>query len=315
MKQKFRDVKLGKEGRAQLDLINQIIAEYQADGYRLTLRQLYYQLVVRNVIVNREQSYKRLSELLKEGRMGGIVDWSAIVDRLRRPSKPPCWDNPADIIEACVKQYRENRMEGQAIYLEVWVEKDALSEVLERVTSKYGINICVNRGYSSVSAMYDAYLRFRDHRNVTILYLGDHDPSGIDMIRDVNDRIVEFLNGDKRGRTKHFEVVPVALTREQIEEHEPPPNPAKTTDARYVKYEEQHGSSSWEVDALDARVLDSILTAAIESYIDRKVFNAILSSEKDSKRRLIGAQGYIAADDTNYDPDVLPDDDEDDEDE
>lgn len=161
-KQKFRDVKLSKENRARLILINEIIEDYQSQGYVLTLRQLYYQLVSRAVVPNKSTEYSKLSTLLKEGRMGGIVDWDAIEDRLRKPSRPWFVADIPEAIEAIINQYRLDRMKGQQNYVEVWVEKDALSGVLKRITNKYHINILVNRGYSSASAMFDSYNRFSD---------------------------------------------------------------------------------------------------------------------------------------------------------
>lgn len=291
MKQSFKTIKFTKDRLERLKMINSIITDYQQQGYRLTLRQLYYQLVVKNVIKNEERQYKQLSELLTDGRMTGIVDWDAIVDRLRKPERPPHWAGASDIIDACVDQYRRDRMAGQATYIEVWVEKDALSEVLERVTEEYGINICVNRGYSSASAMYQSYLRFRGHRRVRILYLGDFDPSGLDMIRDVKDRIDEFLR-DEPSRC-NFDVIPIALTREQIEEHEPPPNPAKSTDSRYNKYELENGTTSWEVDSLPPQVLDAVLRKSIESFVKHAIYDAVLEREEEDKELLKKASKYV----------------------
>lgn len=193
----FRRIKLGNNNKALLARINGIISEYQAAGYKLTLRQLYYQLVSRDVIPNKVTEYQKLSKILTEGRMAGVVDWSAIVDRLRVPSKPSSWNTPSDIMNSVIYSYQKPRMEGQDNYVEVWVEKDALSDVLKRVTEPYHIPLMVNRGYSSVSAIYDSYNRFASAllrgQTVTILYLGDFDPSGKDMIRDVKDRPLEML--------------------------------------------------------------------------------------------------------------------------
>lgn len=161
MKVRFRNIKLSRENQNRLEQINDIIEEYQAQNLRLTLRQLYYQLVSRDVIPNQQKEYAKLSKLLKEGRMAGIVDWSAIEDRLRNISKPASWETPADGMESLIRQYERPRMAGQENYLEVWVEKDALSGVLSVVTERYHVPILVNRGYSSASAIYDSYKRFR----------------------------------------------------------------------------------------------------------------------------------------------------------
>lgn len=298
-KLKFREVRLSQANKTRLDTINDIIVEYQNEGYILTLRQLYYQLVSREIIPNKQAEYSKLSTLLKEGRMGGIVDWDAIEDRLRKPSKPSSWDTPQDAMNSLIYQYKLPRMEGQQNYIEVWVEKDALSGVLKRVTEKYHIPILVNRGYSSASAMFDAYNRFKngineillnedygdsDGANVIILYLGDFDPSGMDMIRDIEDRIREFASRDY----EYFplEVLPIALTKEQIKKYNPPPNPAKRTDPRANKFIEEHGTTSWEVDALPPNILNSLLDRAIQINIDLDRFNKIVSRENNDKKKL-----------------------------
>lgn len=285
MRIEFRNIRLSRVNKMRLEQINQVIKRYQAQGYRLTLRQLYYQLVSADIIPNQLAEYNKLSTLLKEGRMGGIVDWDAIEDRLRKPSRPPQWDSPSDILEASINQYRKNRMSGQSAYLEVWVEKDALSGVLKRVTEKYGIPIVVNRGYSSVTAMFDAHIRFQEAYNqdqqIFVIYIGDFDPSGQDMIRDITDRIQEFNNGGY-----DFEILPVALTWKQIQQYNPPPNPAKVTDPRAKEYIRRHGPTSWEVDALRPEVLNQILTNEIHNLIDQELFEEILAQENDDKDKL-----------------------------
>lgn len=315
MKYKYREIRLSKENKVRLDQINSIIREYQRQNYVLTLRQLYYQLVSRDVIPNQQKEYAKLSGLLKEGRMGGVVDWNAIEDRLRSAEKPSSWDTPADILDSAIASYAKPRMRDQETYIEVWVEKDALSGVLSRVTEQYHIPICVNRGYSSASAMHEAFKRFntalKDEQKIRILYLGDYDPSGIDMIRDVEHRVLEFFLGyynspedladqkinaewmelhakDSLANTcgLDFEVVPIALTRAQINQYDPPPNPAKMSDPRAGKFVQDHGTTSWEVDALRPEVLNQILTDAITDLIDIDVYNDVVEEEEADKEKL-----------------------------
>lgn len=322
---KFRDIKLSPTNKIRLQQINGIISEYQKQGYVLTLRQLYYQLVSRDYIPNDSKEYAKLSKILKEGRMGGIVDWNAIEDRLRKPSTPSSWDSPEDILDGCIKQYALPRMRGQINYVEVFVEKDALSGVLKRVTQKYHIPISVNRGYSSASAVFDMFNRFKDGLKdamenyqtgdpvplMVALYLGDFDPSGKDMIRDIEERMMEFFIGSQfYGRIydqyldseeyegenfeqyfqtwflTHFRIVPVALTEQQIKQYNPPRNPAKITDPRAKEFIKKYGQYSWEVDALRPDVLNSLLDAAILDYIDIEKYNEVLAEEKHDIERL-----------------------------
>jgi hypothetical protein len=271
MKQQFIDkLGLSKSNVLMLDRINDILEEYVNDGYTLTLRQLYYQLVSRDVIPNNDKEYAKLSNILKNGRMAGIVDWSSIEDRVRRPKLPYYVSGVKDAIKDTISQYRIDRMAGQDRNIEIWVEKDALSNVLYRVSEKYHIRLMVNRGYSSVSAMYDAYKRLCD--DDVILYFGDHDPSGMDMIRDVRDRLLEF--------GVHIDIRPIALTMEQIEEFNPPPNPAKITDPRAKWYIEKYGKTSWELDALPPKELIRLAESAVGEIIDKKLYEDMLAEEK-----------------------------------
>ncbi len=286
MKQKFRNTKLNKKSMEHLNKINAIIEDYQADGYKLTLRQLYYQLVSRNVIANHVREYKKLSRVLTEGRMAGLVDWDAIEDRLRRPQNVYTVSSVKDALVDTHKQYRLNRQIGQSTHIEVWVEKDAISNILKRVTEKYGVNILVNRGYGSVTAMKDAYDRFEwrigNHdKDIVILYLGDHDPSGLDMIRDINERISEMLSID--GYAGSFKIKPIALTMEQIKTYNPPPNPAKITDTRSPQYIAEHGRVSWEVDALPPEALIEILESEIFNLLDVDKYEKRLELEASQK--------------------------------
>lgn len=284
MKEAFREkLGLSKTNKQRLIKINEIIEEYVRQGYRLTLRQLYYQLVSRGIIPNKVSEYAKLSTLLVKGRMAGYVDWDAIEDRLRRAKLPYWVTGIPDAIEDTINAYRLDRMQGQENYIEVWVEKDALSNVLYRITRKYHIPLMVNRGYSSCTAMHDAYERFKrredERQRLFILYLGDHDPSGLDMLRDVEERLEEF--GIFALNIRH-----IAITEEQIKKYNPPPNPAKVTDPRAKWYIKKYGRISWEVDALNPKILHEVLEKEIKSLIDEKKFNAVIKQEEEDKEKL-----------------------------
>lgn len=186
-------------------VVRQIIAivnEYGRIGERLTLRQLHYQFVSQNWIVNHDTAYKKLGSILDDCRYAGVVDWDAIEDRGRRPNIDYYVDDIPDALQDTIDQYKLDRMAGQEVYIELWTEKDALSGILSKSTSKYHIQLVVNKGYTSSSAAYKAYERcakaIEENRRVKILYFGDHDPSGLDMIRDIRERLTLFLcNGEK----------------------------------------------------------------------------------------------------------------------
>lgn len=198
MKQQFREIKFRAESLERIDLCNEIIDDYLGQGLRLTLRQLYYQLVSRDVIPNSEKSYKSLGGLVSDARLAGLMDWSAIEDRVRQPKRASEFNNLEELVQAALRSYRLPRWKGQAAYVELWVEKDALAGVLWPIAHEYHVVLMVNRGYSSQSAMYESAERYKDSwlddgdRELVLLYLGDHDPSGEDMVRDVKDRLEMF---------------------------------------------------------------------------------------------------------------------------
>jgi len=279
----FRDeLHLSKANTAKLEIVNKIIEDYAQQGYRLTLRQLYYQLVSRDIIPNAKAEYAKLSTLLVNGRMSGIVDWDAIEDRIRIPFLPYWVNGIENAINDTITQYRLDRQKEQKVYIELWVEKDALSGVLKRITSRYHIKLMVNRGYSSCTAMHDAYERLRRYedegKQTCVLYLGDHDPSGLDMIRDVRERLEEF--------GVYPEVRHIGLTKKQIEKFNPPPNPAKITDPRAGWYIQKHGDFSWEVDALDPKALHQLVRENVEELIDMALFKSQLKQESQDKEML-----------------------------
>lgn len=283
MKEQFNDLSLRADNEERLETINVIIEEYQSLGYRLTLRQLYYQLVSRDVIANTSEEYRKLGSLLVKGRMAGIVDWSAIEDRVRVPKIAYYVSGIEGALNDMIHHYRLDRMDGQDTYVEVWCEKDALSGIISRTTSQYGIRLMINRGYSSASAMYRASKRFYsrlkyDDMSPYIVYLGDHDPSGLDMIRDISERLEEF------GTL--VEVEHIALTRDQITDFQPPPNPAKITDPRADWYIREHGDVSWEVDALRPEDLTAIIEESITRLIDTAQYKKMLDQEGEDKVKI-----------------------------
>lgn len=293
MKEKFRDaLGMSKANIIRLATINEILEEYRLQGYVLTLRQLYYQLVSRDVVPNNQKEYAKLSILLTKGRMCGIVDWAAIEDRGRSPKLPFYVDGVQTALDTIASQYRLDRQLGQPYYIEVWVEKDALSNVFARVTEPYHINLMVNKGYSSSSAMYEAAKRFkaarRHHKAGSILlYFGDHDASGKDMVRDITERLEEM---DVRS----IQVINPALTMEQVTLYDPPENPAKQTDPRAKWYIEKYGDSSWELDALTPQVLTQIVRDNVVEWMDLDKFKEIRILEANQKKVITKyAEDYI----------------------
>lgn len=276
MKEMFVEKKFGNSALGMIETINGILDDYATQGYDLSLRQLYYQLVSRNVVPNTERSYKNIGVIVSDARLAGLIDWDMIRDRGREVVGNPHWDDPSDFLESVAPQYRINLWDNQDNYVEVMVEKQALEGVLLPVCRKLDINFTANKGYSSSSAMYEAskrYLRHADEgKELYVIYLGDHDPSGIDMSRDILDRLDLFTG-------KEVHVNRIALNMDQVEEMHPPENPAKITDSRARGYIKKYGSSSWELDAIEPKKLASLVSNAVIKLTDKRIWDATLKTQ------------------------------------
>lgn len=277
----YKEIKFQQKSLDLIELVNQVVDEYSAQGYELTLRQAYYQLVARGYIPNNERSYKNIGSLINDGRLAGLIDWHSITDRTRNLRGNSHWDNPANVIASARYSYLLDKWEGQPNYVEVWVEKDALVDIVGQACRPLDTPYFSCRGYTSQSEMWSAAQRFiyqRDRENRIIIHLGDHDPSGIDMTRDIQERL--WLFG------ADVEVKRVALTMNQIDTYNPPPNPAKLSDSRCGKYIEQYGDESWELDALEPQVITDLITNEVTAFRNDEIYQAVCDKESHEKEEL-----------------------------
>lgn len=278
----YIDKSFRPETLRRIEQANEIIVEYQAQGFKLTLRQLYYQFVSRDLLPNTVQSYKNLGDVVNDGRLAGLIDWDAIEDRTRNLRSSPHWETPQEIVRVCARQFAVDLWESQPFYIEVWIEKDALVGVIEGICTEYDVPYFACRGYTSQSEMWSAAQRLIDAegrgKDTLILHLGDHDPSGIDMTRDIQDRLALF------GSTVNINRI--ALNSSQIDQYNPPPNPAKTTDARYAGYKVMHGTESWELDALEPSVIVGLIRDAISFRIDDEAWEKTKERQQNGRDQL-----------------------------
>jgi hypothetical protein len=276
IEQKFRAATL-----AVIEQANTIIAEYWDQGFVLTLRQLFYQFVARVLIENTHLQYKRLGTIVGDAREAGLIDWGAIEDRTRSLRTHSAWNDPADIIESAADGYREDLWGRQTYRPEVWIEKAALIGVIEGVCTEFRTPYYATIGNGSKTELYKAGKRFADYLGQglipVVLHLADHDPNGIDMTRDIQDRLALYAGRD-------VEVRRIALNLDQVEQYRPPPNFAKEADSRYAGYVRQFGTTEcWELDALSPTVIAALIRDEIEALIDTDPWNSALAEEQRNK--------------------------------
>lgn len=278
-----------------------ICADYAAQGYTLGLRGLYYQLIARNLFPdsrafrlpngeytkNDTRNYKWLISLVTDGRVAGLIDWEHVIDENRDPViRDRGWDSPQDILDAVARQYRIPRWEGQPEHVEIWVEKAALGQIIRQAAGAWDVTSFECKGSPSTSTIHEAARRLREFEaegiKCTIVYLGDHDPTGLDIDRDIRDRLRLF------GCSA--EVTRIALTMTQVEDLNPPPSPVKVTDSRANGYIDTYGTDEcWELDAIDPPTLDGLIQDAIREHVDMDLRQERLDRERGERRELEAA--------------------------
>lgn len=307
----YRTYRPKPETREIIDSAIEILEEYAAQGFSLTLRQLYYQFIARDLFPesyvsqegtkNNIKSYNKLGDIITAAREGGMIDWNHITDRGRTSESKPHWLTAKHFIDSVAPQFNIDLWTMQPKRVEVWVEKDALSDVVARACRPLDIPYTACKGYMSVSAIWEAaHDRIRRHWNrsgqgTVILHLGDHDPSGIDMTRDIEDRLRTFSAqyGDHSDSDPcELQVIRIALTREQINQYNPPPNPAKETDSRFAAYQAVHGDESWELDALEPQVIVDLITRTARRHMNQARFRQAQQEEAGYRARLLKASHH-----------------------
>jgi hypothetical protein len=257
----------------------EVAVEVLRKHHPMTVRQVYYQLVSRQVIENTRSQYQAVSRLLVDARLSGEIAWEWIEDRLRRPRSVSMWRGLSDFAETARYAYRRNVWVGQPRYLEVWLEKDALSGIFEDALESYGVTLNVGRGFDGWDSIHNASGRYARLRDVTVLYFGDFDPSGEDMVRSLRERLVRL------GCMP--EVVKCALTMEDIDRYNLPPDFAKLTDSRARKFIEKHGNISVELDALPMDVMRNRLVTEVEKLMDLDALKGVREQEAADRARLV----------------------------
>jgi len=321
----YQDISFGTDKLAAVRYLDDIVNDPDYAGLKLTLRQIYYVMVSNDLfpdtrkyvkipgtdkwrhvppgdpkgIKNATPNYKWLGDVVNEARLAGLLDWDIVEDRTRELKTIGHWDDPSDIMESAAKSFRTDKWAAQDCRVEVWIEKDALLGVFQSICETQDIDVpylsC--RGYTSQSEMWGAAMRFvrylDEGKSVHVYHFGDHDPSGIDMTRDIQDRIRMFVyhhvGEDEADRVA---ITRVALNMDQVEKYKPENNPAKTTDSRSGDYIRKFGDSSWELDALRPNVLAALVRKNVRSVRDEDLWEAQVEKENHGRAVMEVASGH-----------------------
>jgi hypothetical protein len=284
MLERFIDYRPQAPTRAVIDQANSVIAEFTDQGFKLTLRQLFYQFVARGWLQNTMREYKRLGRIIRDARDGGLVDWDAFEDRTREVNNHASWDGPEEIITSAADIYRAPIWSSQDYRPEVWIEKEALVGVIEGICRQYRVLYFAHRGNNSQTLQHEAGKRFAEYFELglipVVLHLADHDPNGIDMTRDNIERL-------KRYAGREVEVRRIALNMDQVRAFDPPPSFVKDTDTPTSGYRDRFGTDEcWELDALSPAVIANLISTELYGMIDRGAWGAEFDKEARERNLL-----------------------------
>jgi hypothetical protein len=252
---------------AKTEALIEAAHEVLAAHHPMTVRQVFYALVSRQVVENTRSAYQAVGKALVAARKEDTIPWEWIEDRLRRPREVPMWSGLAGFATTAAGWYRRDVWDTQPAYVEVWLEKDALSGIFEEILDPYGVTLNVGRGYNgwdsiknAADRLLDASDRLEEFDAVTVLYFGDFDPSGEDMVRSLRERLAFFDCSP--------ELVKCALTAGDITRYNLPPDFTKQTDSRRAAFVAQHGDVAVELDALPIDVLRSRLEEEVSARMN-----------------------------------------------
>lgn len=233
-----------------------------ADEYdRLSVRQLFYQLVSRGVIEKTDRAYKRTCDASAQMRLDGALPYRKIADGHRTRRTVTAHGGLGEAMENMHLLYRRNYWLDQPVQVEVWCEKDALTGVILPVCARYGVTYVATRGFPSLTLLFEsAQALLATGKPARIFYFGDHDASG--------QQISDNLEAGLRGFGAEVLVERVALNPEQIRAHRLPTRPGKASDSRQAAFAERFGDAAVELDALPPDILTGLVEGAISTDID-----------------------------------------------
>ncbi len=282
------------------------LAEITEANQPATVRQVFYRAVSEGLIPKSEATYKTtVVRLLGDMRLSGRIPFHWIADGTRWVRKPTTFDSIEDALQQTARLYRRALWSDQDVRIEVWLEKEALAGVIVQETEKYDVPLYVTRGYASLSYLYAAAQAIASRQQSThIYYFGDLDPSGLDIARNVEARLREFvctmpaLNQETAERWCHnrFFDIPrdaglhfhrIAVTEAQVEEYGLLTRPTKQTDSRSAKF----SGESVEVDAIDPPTLRELVTDAIVQHIDQDALDVVEAAERSEREILLRMAG------------------------
>jgi hypothetical protein len=270
--QRYSKIKTARV-RTIVDAAIAVLTEYDAAGFAVTLRQLFYRLVADGVLLNCVPDYRNLGRYINQAKEAGTIDWDWVEDRTRMLRGRQRYHSTADLLAAAATDWHMDYWVGQPTRPEVWIEKDALLSIVAPVCNVLDVRYYSLRGWGRPSDKFDAARRFSEYAKIgqssVVLHAGDYDPTGCSATTNIETELSRYA---QKLECENFVVVSrIALNKNQIENMNIPPNKIgeeeKSGESRWNGFvrENNGNSDTWELDALRPAVLQDIVRRAIES--------------------------------------------------
>jgi len=261
--------------------ISAVASEYE----RMTVRQLFYQLVARGVIEKSDNEYKRICDMSAQMRLDGTLPYRKIADGHRSRRGVYAHGGLGEALADTQRHYRRNYWLEQAVNVEVWCEKDALTGVIQPVCDDYGVTYVATRGFPSLTLIYEsAMAMLKLDKPTHIYYFGDHDASGR--------AISENLQASLCSHGADVVVQREGLNPWHITQYGLPLRPGKGSDSRHAKFAAQYGDGCVELDALPPNRLEGMVHMAIRSEIDHEAWERVRAVEAEERITLAQIREY-----------------------
>ena len=293
MKQMYEIGRFAEKTMDKLYIVEDIVDDLAAHGLVPTLRQLYYQLVARDVIKNNQKEYVALGSMLSRARNLGLLDWNAITDRTRTVNFSKINNDPDDLIRRTVNNFCLDMWEDQEYYVEVYVEKQAQEQVIAQPSIERQAPYLSCKGYISTSVAREAGVRIKvaadKGKKPIIIHLGDHDPSGLHMTQNIADRLAVY------SEYSNFEVHRIALNYSHVEKYGIIPNKTNPNNPLAKEYMQKY-PASYELDALHPRIINKMIAKKIEQLLDLDKWNARFALQEEQRADLAKRMGLDSID-------------------
>jgi len=274
----YTSAKRRRATKAEMESRKSQLVSIVVEQQPMTVRQVFYQATVRGIVPKTENGYQMVATALAELRRDGRIPFRWIADHTRWMRRPRTYSNIAHALRETAKFYRRALWDHSPSYVEVWIEKDALTGVIMPMTEEFDVPLMSAKGYPSLTFLHSAAAQMAEEDRPCFVYqFGDHDPSGVDAARAIEENLREMAPGAEI----HFKRV--AVTPEQISEWNLPTRPTKTTDTRSKKW---NGGDSVELDAIDPDTLRGLVRDCIERHVDKRKLEIIRVAEESERQQL-----------------------------